>query len=417
MADDPSANIRTFDRHCINGTCHCDWRVTLEDCEESIPMFYINIINIIISALGALLVGMKGHTIWSPPGTARGFLRPKPVDFRLVTSVVLVTNVDPGNLLGRSVLYELPWSIGLAGITVYILGVSQAIAQSNSTSGWLPSIVLMDISGIMALILPSLIGIPMTIVAGTIVYKDQYTAELLIRINYGIWFLWTGGIGSAIFFAGIHLVHILKSHHRKFRPGGSNDAAVKAGIFRIQMAASAPAIALWIFALVLLLYGLLRDLIIENTVASVIVGFGWTLGAGIINVIMQIVHVFSPNTINNAALRSKKSTEDGTDTSAGTGFMNSTRPDQEIDMGSTMGAVTDIFQNDDEAITNALKANDPNYSSGYLQQQEFRQKVKKSKLSYFSFGSKKDSKRHICNTSSQVELTSYDGLHPEGFSS
>ncbi|KAI9245207.1 hypothetical protein BDA99DRAFT_528255 [Phascolomyces articulosus] len=422
MADDPSANIRTFTHHCFNGICHCDWRITLQDCEESTAMYYVNIINIIVSALCAILgigllihrVGMKGHTIWSPAGVGNGILRPKPVDcsliffvlfgiLRMITSLVLVTNVGAGNLLGRSVLYELPWSIGLGGITIYLLGVSQAIAQSNSTSGWLPSPAVMDIAGFMTMILPALVGISMTIAAGVMIDKDSYTAELLIRINYGIWFLWTGGVGNAVFFAGVRLVRILKSHHRKLRQG-SNDAAVKAGIMKIQVAIAGFAICLWIFALVLLLYGSLRDLIMRNTVGSIFLGVGWSLTASITVLVMELSIIFSPNTSKNAALRSKKSTEGSTGIDSSS--MYSTQPDREIGAGSTMGAFTATFQNDDEAIMNALKENSQTVSQGFSPK-GFRQSIKQSKNNFFSF-SGRHSKRRLSNASSQMELTSHD---------
>ena len=44
------------------------------------------------------------------------------IDYKLVL-------LDLELLITVTVLYEVPWSIGLGGITVYLLGVSQAIAQ------------------------------------------------------------------------------------------------------------------------------------------------------------------------------------------------------------------------------------------------------------------------------------------------
>ena len=54
MADEPF-KIRTLDRHCYDGVCHCDWRLSIQNCEESLPMWYINIVNIVISGLAILL--------------------------------------------------------------------------------------------------------------------------------------------------------------------------------------------------------------------------------------------------------------------------------------------------------------------------------------------------------------------------
>ena len=49
---------RTLLRHCDDqNICHCDWRLTLVDCEESVAMYYINIINIILCSL-AVIIGI-----------------------------------------------------------------------------------------------------------------------------------------------------------------------------------------------------------------------------------------------------------------------------------------------------------------------------------------------------------------------
>ncbi|KAG2224296.1 hypothetical protein INT45_012864 [Circinella minor] len=418
MADDSSVTIiRTFDRHCFDEVCHCDWRITLQNCEEHHAMYIINVINIIVSALGCIIgiglliyrVGMKGHRIWSPAGTVTGIIRPKPVDcsmvlfavfnaLRFITSLILITDVDPGNLLGRSVLYEVPWSIGLGGITVYLLGVSQAIAQSHSTLGWLPSPWIVDVAGIIALTLPT-VGIFITIAAGSTIDSDQHVAEILTRINYGIWFIWTAGIGTAVLLAGIRLVRILRIHHRKLRQGSTDDA-VRAGIFKIQVAIAAFTLCLYFFSFVLLLYGILRDLIMENTTGSIVLGAGWSLTAGITVLVVQISIIFSRNTTRNAALRSKKSTDESTDIDSSSG--NSTRPDHEAGVGiSTLGAVSTTFQNDNEAIMNALQTN-------YPQEQNYCLPASKKPNSskYFRFG-RKNTKRPISTTSSQMELSRY----------
>ena len=148
----------------------------------------------------------------------------------------------------------------------------------------------MDVAGVMTLISPT-VGIIITIAAASNINSDQHLAETLIRINYGIWFIWTAGIGAAVLLAGIRLVRILKSHHRKLRQG-SSDNAVRAGIFKIQVAIAAFTTCLWIFALLLLLYGCLRDLIMKNTVASIILGVGWTLTASITILVIQTSVLF-----------------------------------------------------------------------------------------------------------------------------
>jgi hypothetical protein len=45
----------TLDRICIDGVCHCDWRLTLQNCVESQAMTIIHGINIGISGMAVIL--------------------------------------------------------------------------------------------------------------------------------------------------------------------------------------------------------------------------------------------------------------------------------------------------------------------------------------------------------------------------
>ena len=54
MGDELS--VRTLEYHCYtDGTCHCDWRLTLQDCEESGAMWGVNIGNIALSGLSVVI--------------------------------------------------------------------------------------------------------------------------------------------------------------------------------------------------------------------------------------------------------------------------------------------------------------------------------------------------------------------------
>lgn len=48
-------NSRTLERHCTDGVCHCDWRLTITNCEEATAMWYVNLINIILSGFVIIL--------------------------------------------------------------------------------------------------------------------------------------------------------------------------------------------------------------------------------------------------------------------------------------------------------------------------------------------------------------------------
>lgn len=61
MEDSAELSVRTLERHClVDGTCHCDWRITLQGCVEQNAMTGVYIGNIAISAV-VFIIGM--HTL------------------------------------------------------------------------------------------------------------------------------------------------------------------------------------------------------------------------------------------------------------------------------------------------------------------------------------------------------------------
>ncbi|KAI9498119.1 hypothetical protein BDB00DRAFT_499456 [Zychaea mexicana] len=421
MADNSSPIIRAIDRHCRSiGVCHCDWRLSIQDCEEGYVMWYINIVNIAISAITAVIgivllinrIFFKGHTIWNGGTGTRGWLRPKPVDsmiiffimfnsLRLLSSVIIITDALPGNWIARSYLFEIPWDFGLGGITLYLIGIAQTISQSHSVSSWLPSPLVVDIFGSTALFLPFVCSVAVAVTAGALAESDLPTAEIFVRLTYIAWFLWTGIIGCSVFYAGVRLVRILRSYHKKARYGPKY-TAVKSGIYRIQMMVASFVVCLWGFATFLLLYSILRDQIMTNTAANIFLSIPWHFLGGITTLVVQISVMVSPKSKSNPALKSKSSSGETNNATSETGV--STAPDQENVGGSTIGAVTTMFQDDNEAILNAIKASDSKHKQ---QSSPYELSWANKKFSTHFFINKVPIRR-ASDASSQLELTSYD---------
>lgn len=104
----------TLKRICINGVCHCDWRLTLKNCEEHSPMVVIHSIHIGICAITVILgmkykrcfivaylisfeisgttllchrLFIKGHQLFDI-NLSKGCFRPKPIDCMLLFIVL-----------------------------------------------------------------------------------------------------------------------------------------------------------------------------------------------------------------------------------------------------------------------------------------------------------------------------------------
>lgn len=51
------ADFESLARVCVDGVCHCDWRLTLQNCVESKAMTIIHGLNVGLSGV-AIIVGM-----------------------------------------------------------------------------------------------------------------------------------------------------------------------------------------------------------------------------------------------------------------------------------------------------------------------------------------------------------------------
>ncbi|KAI9498120.1 hypothetical protein BDB00DRAFT_801223 [Zychaea mexicana] len=373
---------RTLLRHCNDdGVCHCDWRLTIYGCEESRPMYYIYVVNIALSGpllthvitlakgIGLLIhrIFIKGHRLWDySRGPSRGCLRPKPVDamlflltlfniLRLVSSVILVADIAPDNLIARSFVFEIPWQIGVGSFTLYLVGIAQTLAESHKaiSSGWLPSPVIVDLAGTWLFLWPFVVHNIFSIVAGAYADKNLWIAELFTRLLYGFWFYNNATISAAVFFAGYRLVRILKGHLSKFKESsGPRYSAVKTGIFKIQAIVVIIIICLMTFATFLLLYGILRDQIMTSTAGSVFLGVVWQYLGPLATVFVEAAIIINPTFEKNAALGT-------TNSSSGSGPPIKSYNTTTHDDSTSYGQSTTMFSNsDDPDLANTVAMSD-----------------------------------------------------------
>ncbi|KAI9279011.1 hypothetical protein BDA99DRAFT_21352 [Phascolomyces articulosus] len=422
MADDPSSdNQQLLDRHCFDGVCHCDWRISIYDCQESVAMWYVNAVNIAIAAISVIIglfmfvhrVFIKGHTLWYHPNALAGFLRPRPVDcmlllfilyniFRILSSAILMTDAVPGGWIVRSFMFEFSWSFGLGGITIYLIGVANSISHSNSTAGWLPSSRFLDIVGTVSLLGPAIFGIPLAIGAGACAENDLIKiAEILIRTSYFLWFIWVAGIGTSVLFAGIRLIRILENHHKRIHRRHSL-TAVKSGINKIKMTVATFVICLWTFSGVLLSYCIARDKIIENPIGSIFIGTTWSILGSLTTLVAIVSIVFSPNMKTNPALLFNSKSRIQSNNAEDQEATIDTRPDQDFGESTVMAGAAVTFQDDNEALLHVIQENERMQQEHQLLKKSHSSKSKKSWKKFTRSLSKRDS-----DASSQLELTYY----------
>ncbi|KAI8096298.1 uncharacterized protein BX664DRAFT_355677 [Halteromyces radiatus] len=320
--------IRTLPIHCPgDGSCHCDWRLTLENCSEAGVMYYVNIIHAVLSALAFIIgaaisfhrIKVKGNLLFDF-GSQKGCLRPRPVDcllfflnifnmLRLLSSLILILNVAPTNLIFRSWVFEIPWQFGYGGFALYLVGIAQTLADSHKklSDGWLPGPKVVDFLGCWFFFWPFVINNIFSILAGIYATRDVYVAEICTRLLYVMWFLHNVTLTSAVAYAGYRLIKLLNHHLRKFKPTGDRYAAVRVGIFRIKLIIVICSVCLLGFASFLLLYGILRDLIMVNTPGSIFLGIVWAFLGVITTLFVELVILINPKMEKNAALDMKSS--------------------------------------------------------------------------------------------------------------
>ncbi|KAG1447754.1 hypothetical protein G6F56_009159 [Rhizopus delemar] len=290
----------TLEKICIDETCHCDWRLTLQGCVEKKAMTVIHGINVSISGITVIIgtallchrVFIKGHQLFDA-SFSKGCFRPKPIDcmllfivifnfLRLLSSVMLIADFAP-DMVSRSFMFEISWQFGYGSFALYLIGIAQTLADSHRViaNSWLPSPKVVDAIGGTLFLAPFIINNCMSLAAGIMATRNLAMAVIFTRLLYVFWFIHCSSLGIAVLYAGLRLTHILESHLKKFNTtAGPRYTSIKTGIFKIRSVMSIIVICVWMFAVFLLLFGILRHMILISKAGSIVLGVMWNfLGA------------------------------------------------------------------------------------------------------------------------------------------
>ncbi|CAO3678337.1 unnamed protein product [Rhizopus stolonifer] len=320
-------NSETLERICIDGICHCDWRITLQDCEEKTPMTVVHAINIGISGITVILgtalichrLFIKGHQLFDI-NLAKGCFRPKPIDcmlifivlfniLRLLSSAILIADIAK-DMVSRSFMYEFPWQFGYGAFALYLIGIAQTLADSHKviSDSWLPSPKVVDLISGSLFLSPFIINNSLSLAAGIMAEKNLHTSIMITRLLYVAWFLETSSLSAAVLYSGLRLIRILEGHLKKFNTtAGPRYTSIKTGIFKIRSVMGLIVVCLTLFASVLMLYGILRPEIMPNTIGSVVLGTVWNFLGAVCTLGIVIAVLINPKIDENASLGLKTS--------------------------------------------------------------------------------------------------------------
>jgi hypothetical protein len=159
-------------------------------------------------------------------------------------------------------------------------------------NSWLPSPRLVDFIGGTIFIAPFIINNVMSLAAGILAESNLHLAQVFTRLLYIFWFIHCVGLSIAVFFSGYRLIRILSEHLRKFNTSGPRYVSVKTGIFKIRAVMTIITICLLMFAVFLLVFGILRETIIVSVAGSITLGAIWNYLGAVATLGVEIAIIF-----------------------------------------------------------------------------------------------------------------------------
>ncbi|KAF7727795.1 hypothetical protein EC973_007026 [Apophysomyces ossiformis] len=247
----------TFWRICDNEQrCHCDWRLTITHCQEqqAMKIMYIGQASLsgVVAVIAMLLLYWRlvyrHQTLFD---YRTGFIRPKPIESMGLFGILFNLRLNKLDLT--------PLQSSVALYTV-----------------WIRSPYIIDTICVLVITLPFISNNICSVLAGVYAKRgDNVRAEIYTSALYYLWTFYCVFLGSLIVYAGIRLVRLLKFHLGMQTDLRVNVAKIKTGVLKVKIVILVGTACVWIFAVILVIYAVMRDAIIENTVGSVILSVIW----------------------------------------------------------------------------------------------------------------------------------------------
>ncbi|KAI8877240.1 hypothetical protein K501DRAFT_198636, partial [Backusella circina FSU 941] len=250
-------------------------------------------------------------------------------------------------------LFEIAWQFGYGGFALYLIGISQALAESHKSisNSWLPSPRVVDAVGLTFLLAPYIVNNPLSILAGVLASTNLQAAEICTRALYFSWFFNCTCLSCSVIYCGSRLAKTLESHLKKFNTTGKRYNKVKNGVFKIRAVMILITVCCLMFACFLALYGILRNLIIKNFVGSVLLCTIWNMLGPVIIILVESAIIFNVKTDKEAdGIKLKSSGEEQSSTLFETQNTIKVNGDMTFSDTLTNGALDDLKLKHDEAL-------------------------------------------------------------------
>jgi hypothetical protein len=147
----------------------------------------------------------------------------------------------------------------------------------------------------------------MSLAAGILAETNLPLAQIFTRLLYIFWFIHCFSLSVAVFFSGYRLIRILGAHLTKFKTTGPRYVSVQTGIFKIRAVMSIITTCLLMFAIFLLIFGILREIIIVNIVGSIVLGAIWNFLGAVATLGVEVAIIFNPKVDDGTSLGLKTS--------------------------------------------------------------------------------------------------------------
>ncbi|KAI9259790.1 hypothetical protein EDC94DRAFT_153606 [Helicostylum pulchrum] len=307
----------TFWRVCNDaGECHCDWRYTIYDCKEETVAIAVYIATAIVSALCTIaLAGILYHRIKHKKQTIfqirNGFPRPKPIEsmcfcgfifslLQTIRSIIMLTDVLP-NTIFRAFIYEFALQFGYHCFACYVFGIAYAISESSRVmySKWVRSHTLVNVLFLCSIFFPFFTTTTCAVLAG--VYATQgnvVKAAMFTRIQYLAWGFYCGSISLLLLLAGLRLMNLLNKYILLQQDLRVDTTKVRTGALKVKMIVMTGSLCMGTFALLLALYGGLRDWIMKSVAVNMTVAVLWLFVGPMTALIIISVILMNPTFAN-----------------------------------------------------------------------------------------------------------------------